>query len=291
MDSAPRRVKIKKGLPSTADPVEVLQELGILDELPDPDAMSAPPLTDVRSYEIAEMLRADEMDAKGIDPEIERTDHVAQIEEESGVTQMDAGDPILAAADEAQSDADAPALVTDGEIEDHDPDPDDYEMLTRRQLVFVAAYLDTRNATAAYMQAYNVTSKLKTTIWPAASKVLNNPKVRARIEKLDRQASKIAVLNHAWVLEQLMHNVARSRASKDFAASNKALELIGKTTHLNMFVERQEHAVRAGGTDPGELSPLADWYRQITGAGGPGPPEAVVPDGSVRATPVRTIEG
>ena len=101
--------------------------------------------------------------------------------------------------------------------------------LTPKQEAFVAVYLETGNATEAYRRSYDCSGMKDATINRAAKELLDNPKIATRIGVLQERAAAKVVLSRSWVLEQLMDNATKAKTAPDFTASNKALELLGKT--------------------------------------------------------------
>jgi hypothetical protein len=82
-----------------------------------------------------------------------------------------------------------------------------------------------------------------------ASRLRLHEGIKARIEELQGQktaavelatltAAEKAGLDHFWVMRSLRRNATVAARRGDTAASNRAVELIGK--HLNMFVDRKE---------------------------------------------------
>ena len=95
------------------------------------------------------------------------------------------------------------------------------------------------NPTEAYREAYNVTSDRKSTATEAASRLMKDSKVSAMIESMkvdiqDRLASEI-VWDRSKIIEELSINVSlgRENGAKQLAASNQAINLIGKA--INVF--------------------------------------------------------
>jgi len=100
------------------------------------------------------------------------------------------------------------------------------------------------------------------TVHEQASRLLANRKIAARVAAWHKRAAEEAVLDRSWVLKRLMRNVRiamgeetvklRVRSAKadgieefeitdrDAAAANRALELLGKTPELALFIERRE---------------------------------------------------
>ena len=90
------------------------------------------------------------------------------------------------------------------------------------------------NPTEAYRKAFNVTSDRKATHTEAASRLLKDSNVVARIEALklgisDKLASEV-VWNKARIINELAINVELAREHKQMAASNRSLELVAKVT-------------------------------------------------------------
>ncbi len=78
----------------------------------------------------------------------------------------------------------------------------------------------------------------RNTIDKRAHELLQDGKIAGRVAELQSRAAAKVVLSRAWVLEQLMDNASKAKAAADFTASNKALELLGKTDEVPLFVER-----------------------------------------------------
>lgn len=112
--------------------------------------------------------------------------------------------------------------------------------LTPKQEAFVLAYLETGNASEAYRRAYDCEGSSEAAINVNASKLLKHAKVALRLQVLQERAAAKVTLTRSWVLEQLMDNVTKAKTAADFNASNKALELLGKTDEVgSMFIDRQ----------------------------------------------------
>ena len=129
--------------------------------------------------------------------------------------------------------------------------------LTPKQERFVAAYIETGNASEAYRRAYSAAKMSQQAIEVEGSRLLNNPKVTLRLAELRGKVAEQVALDRAWVLERLMRNARialgeekisivvqpKGKAStielkvtaRDAAAANKALELLGKTPEVGLF--------------------------------------------------------
>lgn len=71
-----------------------------------------------------------------------------------------------------------------------------------------------------------------------SSRLTKNDEIAARVAELQGMAADRVVVDREWVLAKLIENAKDTQKSNP-AASNKALELIGK--ELGMFVERSEN--------------------------------------------------
>ena len=90
------------------------------------------------------------------------------------------------------------------------------------------------NPTEAYRKAFNVSSDRKATHTEAASRLMKDSNVIARIEALrDGISEKLAsevVWNREKIVSELAVNVELAREHKQMAASNRSLELVAKIT-------------------------------------------------------------
>lgn len=96
-----------------------------------------------------------------------------------------------------------------------------------------------KNATDAYIEAgYTATGGAARA---NASRLLTDANVAARIAELQSRVAEGIVLTKQWVIERLIENAQRAARSDEYEGSvvNRALELLGKTTDLGLFVERQ----------------------------------------------------
>ncbi len=75
--------------------------------------------------------------------------------------------------------------------------------LTPKQEAFALAYLEAGNASEAYRQAYNVTSATPKSVNEAASKLLKNAKVAARIAAIQGEAASKVTLSLERTLRQV----------------------------------------------------------------------------------------
>ena len=79
--------------------------------------------------------------------------------------------------------------------------------LTQKQQLFILAFIELGNASAAYRRAYSASKMKAPTVNRRATEMLANGMITARIAELRVEAAKKAVLDRAWVLDRLMRNV------------------------------------------------------------------------------------
>ena len=124
--------------------------------------------------------------------------------------------------------------------------------LTPKMLAFCRAYVETGNQSEAYRRAYNASKMKNDTIIKNASVLMADNRIATAIAtmkgEVDKAATKSLGLTREWVIERLMSNA--EAGSKDvqlkdgglapfnLAASNKALELLGKVDSIALFEER-----------------------------------------------------
>jgi phage terminase small subunit len=96
-------------------------------------------------------------------------------------------------------------------------------MLTSKQETFVLAYIRTGVASAAYVEAYNVAPDTKRkTVWEMASRLLNNPKVAARISELRERAAVTLNISLSDLALEFTQNRSHALDSGKFSAANVA---------------------------------------------------------------------
>ncbi|MEG9884097.1 MAG: hypothetical protein V6Z86_05685 [Hyphomicrobiales bacterium] len=89
----------------------------------------------------------------------------------------------------------------------------------------------------AYREAYNVTTEKKSTIYPTAHRVSTHPKVVARVWQLG-QVKEQAIYDEAQSLTDFILEETRLIACDTSVRTQdrlKALELLGKTRHVQLF--------------------------------------------------------
>ena len=103
--------------------------------------------------------------------------------------------------------------------------------LTDKQCLFADAVSAGINPTLAYRDIYNIKSDRLATANEASSRLMRNSKVKARIEAVTEAAeAKIAseiVFDKKRIISELALNMELGRETKQLAASNQAIKLIG----------------------------------------------------------------
>ena len=140
------------------------------------------------------------------------------------------------------------------------------------------------NPTEAYRKAYNVTSDRKATHTEAASRLMKDSNVSARIEALkldisDKLASEI-VFDKRRIISELALNMelGRENGGRQLAASNQAINLIGKA--INVF---EPETIAVSGT-VSVIHSLSDAVLDQLAAMGPSEPVPIDDTGSIEAS-------
>ena len=107
---------------------------------------------------------------------------------------------------------------------------------SKRQSFCTYIAVDGLNPTEAYIKSFNVTSERKHTATEAASRLMKLATIQQQIETLqagisDKLASEV-VWDRSRIISELAINVEASRNVNQFAASSRALELIGKAVNV-----------------------------------------------------------
>ena len=105
--------------------------------------------------------------------------------------------------------------------------------LSAKRLSFCRYIVNGSNPTEAYRKAYNVTSDRKATHTEAASRLMKDSNVSARIEALKADISDKLVWNKAEIMNQLAINVEASRNVNQFAVTS--CELVNVTGSFNVY--------------------------------------------------------
>ena len=104
--------------------------------------------------------------------------------------------------------------------------------------------IDGLNPTEAYRKAFNVTSERKSTASEASSRLMKDSNVTATIEAMkqdisDKLASEI-VFDKKRIISELALNMELGRETKQLAASNQAIKLIGSAVGSIFEADQQQ---------------------------------------------------
>jgi hypothetical protein len=106
-------------------------------------------------------------------------------------------------------------------------------MLTCRQENYVKSVYIGMSLSEAYRMAYGTSAMLSKTVWEAASRLSNNPKVVARLDELraEKEAEErmLRLSYEDFVINELQELALNAKSDR---ARIKALELLGKTVGL-----------------------------------------------------------
>ena len=147
--------------------------------------------------------------------------------------------------------------------------------LTDKQCRFADAVSSGINPSTAYRDIYNMSDKRPATATEAASRLMKNSNVVARIEAVTEAAEAKIASEVAWtkqrIVSELSINVDLGRETKQLAASNQALKLIGSA--VGSIFEPDTVAVSVTGS---VLHGLSDDVLNQLAALGPSEPEPLV---------------
>lgn len=115
--------------------------------------------------------------------------------------------------------------------------------LTPKQERFAQIYVDINNASEAYRQAYESTAKPES-VHVAASRVLNEPAVTARIQEIRTELEELALWRRTDSIKVL------STIAKDDHPDNKKADRIAAVKELNsMFGWKRQEVKHSGNID------------------------------------------
>lgn len=127
--------------------------------------------------------------------------------------------------------------------------------LTPKQEAFALAYVETGNAAEAYRRAYDVKAATQhSTIYSAASRLLADPKICARVAEIQDQAAHLTLYTVKQAFEE--YEVARQLALQEanpsaaVAAVNGKVKLFG----LEQQKTKHEHSGPDGGAIPSKIT-------------------------------------
>jgi len=124
------------------------------------------------------------------------------------------------------------------------------EKLTQKQEAFVQAYLKSGNATDAYKRAYNCNAMSDEAIHVEGCRLIKNPKVALRLQRVAEKVEKKAVLTLEEHMNELHALKEMGKQNGQISAAIKAEELRGKL--MRFYVEQVEHG------EAGEFSQMSD---------------------------------
>ena len=113
------------------------------------------------------------------------------------------------------------------------------QRLTAKQEGFVQDVLSGQSASDAYRHNYNCSNSKASSVWTESSKLMANPKVASRLRvylaRREEAALSRGVSLRTWILDKL--KVEAEEADTPMARL-KALELLGKSSDVGLFIER-----------------------------------------------------
>ena len=122
-------------------------------------------------------------------------------------------------------------------------------VLSNKRQNFCRYVVDGLTPTEAYIKAFDVTSERKHTATEAGSRLMKLATIQQQIETLqsdirDKLASEV-VWNKAKIISELALNMELGRETKQLAASNQAINLIGKAVGSIFEADQQQVNVTA----------------------------------------------
>lgn len=131
--------------------------------------------------------------------------------------------------------------------------------LTPKQEAFALAYVECGNASEAYRRSYDVGPETKPeTIWPAASRILADSKVRARVAELQEEARALALVSVGTLTQELEE--ARLKAMDEGKGASAAVSAVmGKAKLHGLLIDKVAQTDTAGKdvTEPASNRELA----------------------------------
>src|SRR3954454_6621052 len=126
--------------------------------------------------------------------------------------------------------------------------------LTERQERFCLGYVEHGNATKAYRQAYRAERMKDKTINEAASRLLKNGKVAARVAAIRATAEQVVVERLAYTREAAMAELDRvMELAYAMCSPAPVVTAVRLKCELNRLIVRQEEVGK-----PGEFDSLSD---------------------------------
>ena len=153
----------------------------------------------------------------------------------------------------------------------------------KRQSLCRYIAIDSLNPTEAYIKSFNVTSERKHTATEAASRLMKLATIQQHIQTLQADISDKLASDVAWdkarIINELSINVDLGRETKQLAASNQALKLIGSA--VGSIFEPDSVAVSVTGS---VLHGLSDEVLDQLAAMGTPDPVTIDDTGSIEAS-------
>ena len=137
-----------------------------------------------------------------------------------------------------------------------DAQDDRAQPLTPKQEAFALAFVETGNAAEAYRRAYDVrAATLHSTIYSAASRLLADPKIAARVVDLQRQAASLSLYTVKAAFDE--YEAARKLAISEANPSAAVAAVTGK---VKLFGLDQPQRIKSelSGPDGGPIPIAAD---------------------------------
>jgi hypothetical protein len=114
------------------------------------------------------------------------------------------------------------------------------DKLTARQQGFVNSILAGEDQVTAYEQNYSTSGMARKTMYEAASRLFSNSKVSARITRGQRRLEEAALHSALSLRQHIEKKLFFLTENADTDANRlKALDLLGRTEKVGMFVERR----------------------------------------------------
>lgn len=123
----------------------------------------------------------------------------------------------------------------------------DLPELTAKQFAFVKGLLEGKTASDAYRAAYDCDGCSNESIWVAASRLRNDPKVSLWLSRARTEALTSATMTKEAYIQELLTERMEAKATGNHGAAVKALELAGKV--MGHYVDRVEDVTEKGAVE------------------------------------------
>ena len=118
-------------------------------------------------------------------------------------------------------------------------------MLTQKQEKFCRTVVSGENASEAYRCAYSWENMKPATVNRRAKYLMDDGKIKARIDELMEGAAKKAQLKTQDVIESIIRLSKKAEAAERYNEALKGQELLGK--YLKLWTDKTEHSGPNGG--------------------------------------------